>query len=229
MNSEQVYVFALIAEGLESLPRIFRAAFTHPWVESYQIGFGPPLVRSTKVLTERAKECSSAIEKLSVYLEECIIDQDECKRLAELQRRLVVRRFGPIEAESLSVASKQALDLRIRLKSPLTVAPEILDSLKSNKLDIKGIIESKRTDLEAYFLIRLDDPRNVRCFELPELGLAQNENKAQTCVVELRTPVACRDYWSTYLKVLSEIAPFRMAEIGDPRSWAKVSRDGRRL
>jgi hypothetical protein len=229
MNSDQLYVFALIADNLENLPRIFRAAFTHPWVESYQIGFGPPLVRSTKALTERTKECASAIEKLSVYLEECIIDQDECKRLADLQRRLVVRRFGPVEAESLSEASRQALDLRIRLKSPLTASPEILASFESHKLALNEISESNRAALGAHFLIRLDDPRNVRYFDLPELGLAEHLDKTKTCALELRVPVACRDYWATYLKVLSDIAPFTMAEIGDPRSWAKVSRDGRSL
>ena len=229
MNSEQVYVFALIVDNLESLPRVFRAAFTHPWVESYQIGFGPPLVRSTETLTQNVRACESAIEKLSVYLEHCIIDQAECRRLAELQRRLVVRRFGPVEAESLSEASRQALDLRIRLKSPLTATPEILASFESYKLPLDKIAESARADLGAHFLIRLDDPRNVRYFDLPELGLSEDRDYSQICVLELRTPVACRAYWAAYLQILSEIAPFTMAEVGDPRSWAKVSRDGRSL
>ena len=229
MNSEPVYVLGLVAQDMRALPRIFRAAFSHPWVDTYQIGFGPPLVGSSTVLSQRAKECTSAIEKLELYLEHCIIDAEECQRLAELQRRLVVRRFGPVEAESLREASRQALDLRIRLKSPRVASKEILSSMTSMQLDTEQIASSSIEAFAAHFLIRLDDPRNTRLFDLPELNLDPAFQNEDTCVVELRTRPECRDYWAAFLKVLAEVAPFEMARIGDPRAWAKVSRDGKNL
>jgi hypothetical protein len=229
MNSANVYVFALVTDDAKALPRILRAAFTHAWVEGYQIGFGPPLVHSTPALTERVRACGSALEKLEVYLEQCILDAEECKRLAELQRRLLVRRLGPVEAESLTEASRQALDLRIHLKSPSGASPELRASLTSMKLDLKKLSESQKPALDGHFIIRLNDPKNTRLRQLPELSSKHEFTGPDVTVLELRTVVTCREYWAAFLQDLSSAEECTMVDIADPRAWAKVSRDGRQF
>ena len=205
-----------------SLPRILAAAFSHPWVESYQIGFGPPLVRATTRLTEETRACKSALDKLDVYLKHCIMDAAECKRLAELQRRLLVRRMGPVEAESLIEASKNALDLRIRLKSPITARDEFRQSVLAMNVDVEALRSASMDAFAGHFLIRLDDPSNSRLLTLPEIG-----DPEASLALELRTPVECRNYWSAFLEALSFVAPFKPVSIGEPRAWAKVLRNGR--
>jgi len=227
IGASQAVVFALVADGMLSLPRILRAAFKHPWVASYQIGFGPPLVRATPELASAVREARSALDKLDIYLDRCILDETERTRLATLQRRLLVRRKGPVEAEDLTIASAQSLDLLVRLNVPATAPDAVRDSMVDAGIPIDYVPSNTAPEpLTGRFLVRLHDPRNARLFHLE--SVAAKSVGDEGLALELWTPVDYRKIWSAWLTVLAYVAPFEMVEIGAPTAHARVSRDGER-
>lgn len=228
-ETSPVYVFGLVADGMLALPRILRASFQHPWVASYQIGFGPPLVRATPELAELARDARDAIAKLDLYLEHCILDLDQCKRLATAQRRLLVRRQGTVEAEDLTRASADALDLSLRLHVPQTAPPRVRRSMKELgvPLDLvpRNVVPGA---LIGRFLIRLGDPRNERLLHVPAVAEAAGANDEQSLALELRVQVDHHELWRAFLDALAFIAPFTPVEVGDPAAHARVMRNGER-
>lgn len=228
MNDKPTYVFGLLLQNSAAASSVLRSLFRHPWVDNYRVDFGPPLVRSSEALIEQLRNAKDAIDKLSIYFDTCILNPQECRRLAEVQRKQVVRRLGPVEAEALAKASRQAIDLRLSLTPFLSARPDIQESMRKSGLDETNTSDVTREQLGAYFLIRLDDPRNARVFEMPEVRpeIASTE---EAVFLELRTTVNARAYWKAFLETLSLVTSFQPIEIGDPRSWAKVTRDGRAL
>ena len=223
-------VWALVADGMLALPRILRAAFVHPWVASYQVGFGPPLVRATDRLTERVREARTAMEKLDAYLEHCILDAEECARLATLQRRLLVRRRGPVEAEELDAASADALDLSLRLHAPATAPRKAKETMAKAGIPLDLVPPNTAPDqLTGRFLVRLSDPRNGRLLHIPAVADAAEGDLDHALALELRASVAYRELWSTFLEVLSLVAPFRPVPVGAPAAHARVLRNGERI
>ena len=227
--SPQSVVFALVADDMLCMPRILRAAFVHPWVASYQVGFGPPLVRATPRLAKHVRKTRSALEKLDTYLDHCILDEAECDRLAALQRRLLVRRKGPVEAEDLTFASAQALDLTVRLHVARTAPDAVKESMVDAGVPLSYVPPAGPPEpLTGRFLVRLHDPRNERLFHNPTVAQACR-SPDDGLALELWTPVDYRDLWRAWLRVLGYVAPFAMVEVGAPSAHARVSRDGERI
>jgi len=223
----RAWVYALVADDLLSLPRMLRAAFVHPWVASYQVGFGPPLVGATPALRERVRGANGALEKLDVYLEHCILDHRERTRLAEQQRRLLVRRMGPLEAEELSRASMDALDLSLRLHVPSTAPAAARRSMEERGVDLESVpVATPPEHLTGRFVVSLSDPMNDRLLHVPEVVAAAPGPRGTAMALELRASVHFRPLWNAYLEVLSYVAPFRAVEVGDPAAHARVTRDG---
>jgi hypothetical protein len=85
--------FAVIVHdgGIRALSPTLKKMFTHPWIASYMIGFGPPLIKSSEKITARVKDAKSALEKLEAYIDVCLADEEERKRLAALHRKQMVR------------------------------------------------------------------------------------------------------------------------------------------
>jgi len=229
MSSQPTYVFGLLLHHARAGSSVLRSLFRHPWVADYHLNFGPPLVRSSPALIERIQESQDVLDKLSIYLDSCVLDPKECSRLAEIQRKQVVQRLGPVEAEALSDASRQAIDLRLSLIPFAVSNPDIQASMKQSGLSEYNTKNVTPEQLSAYFLIRLDDPRNTRFFEIPELKSRIGSCTDEAVFLELRTNVNARPYWAAFLKTLSLVTSFEPVEIGEPRSWARVTRDGKRL
>lgn len=229
MSVQPTYVFGLLLRHPRAASSVLRALFRHPWVDSYRIDFGPPLVRSSPELTERIRNSKDTLDKLFIYLDTCILNADECRRLAEIQRKQVVRRLGPVEAEALAEASRQAIDLRLSLVPFAVAAPDVKASMKRSGLNEANTQELTREQLGAYFLIRLDDPRNARAFDVSQVKSRLGTQVDDAVLLELRTTVNARSYWKAYLETLSLVTSFEPIEIGDPLSWAKVKRDGKAL
>ncbi|MBI4815490.1 MAG: hypothetical protein HY791_04500 [Deltaproteobacteria bacterium] len=167
-----VHSIALVLENGHHLPDLLRHAFTHPWVSTYQVGFGPPLVRASDKLVDRLRGVQSTFDKLRIYLECCILDGDECKRLAEIHSKSLTRRLGQLEAEDVDRYSADALDLSLRLYDIHRAPPQVVESMRGAHLDTKWPKEVGFEQLGARFLVRLSDPRNERLLELPELRSA---------------------------------------------------------
>src|SRR5688500_8074082 len=133
MSTSGVYAgpqisFAVVsASGLRALSPTLRSLFLHPFVASYQVGFGPPLVRSSPKLIERVKATKSALEKLDVYIDCCLLDEEVRRRLHGLFKKQMVQRRGPLEAEELDEASSEAIDFLVRLHHPAAAPPEVID------------------------------------------------------------------------------------------------------
>ena len=125
MSSSQTLVFAWTQPRLEDLGPLLKAALQHPWVASYQVGFGPPLINSSMALERSLSSVASAVDKLLAYLEVCFYDEAERTRLAQLHRRMVVQRMGPVEAEVVRTASAEVLDLSLRLHPLLRAPPAV--------------------------------------------------------------------------------------------------------
>ncbi len=228
-ESKRFIVFALVADGMLALPRILRAAFSHPWVASYQVGFGPPLVRATPELTEAVRESRTALDKMDAYLERCVLDEVECRRLAEAQRRLLVRRHGPVEAEALTQAAIDAIDLSLRLHAPVSAPNKVRRSMEDVGVPTDLVPgDASPQSLTGRFVVRLHDPRNARLLHHPVVALAADGDETHALALELRTPVDHRDLWLAFLDVLAYVAPFRPVDLGAPVAHARTSRDGAR-
>ncbi|MEM1024535.1 MAG: hypothetical protein AAGD10_06830 [Myxococcota bacterium] len=177
--------FILLGRDLEELPALLRSVFEHPWVSSFQVGFGPPLVRSSRALTEALEHAHSALEKLDAYLAHCVLDRGMVDRLAQMHRRQLVRRHGPIEAEALDKAATDAIDLSLRLRPDETT----------------GFVLPAPPDLgEARIVLRLDDPSGTRWYQASELAEHFTAEVPPGLLVEMRTGVESRARWARWVE-----------------------------
>ncbi len=219
--------FVMVAESPMRMPGVLRAAFEHPWVASYQIGFGPPLVRATPELTERVRGARSVLEKLDVYLEICLLDPEQRSRLASAHQRLITRARGPVEAEELDAASTDALDLSLRLSVPSTAPPKAQPSLQAARVDPEIIPRDAAPEcLSGRFYVRLSDPFGQRLLEVPEVGALADRRFTDALAIELRADPTYGWYWEMWLEDLANHVPIAWTSLGDPVSRARRSQDG---
>jgi hypothetical protein len=218
--------FVLVADGLTQLAPTLRALFTHPWVASYQIGFGPPLVRSSDRIIERVRGAKSALEKLDAYLDVCVLNEPERRRLNALHRTLTVRRLGPVEAEALDESSAEALDLGLRLHNPGQTTPALHDQMRNAGVTFDMFVLNLPPDaLSARVHLRLADPRGERLLHVEEVrNLADNPDVA--LALELRVPPKVQPLYAVWLDLFERHGRFKVAFLGDPTSHARVSSDG---
>jgi hypothetical protein len=217
-HTRQDTVFALIGDRPEVLPKVLRAAFSHKWVSTYQIGFGPPLLKSNERVRAALQGVTRALDKLDAYLVHCILDAVECRRLAELHRQLVTRRLGPVEAETVALASSDALQLELRVNQP--GRPSI------------PVTETPPEALSARFLIRLSDPLNSRLLDVAAAAEAA-KGLNDPWALELRAPASFRALYAMWIDELKEslesTTPVRTVDLGAPSAHARVIRNGERL
>jgi hypothetical protein len=220
------YAYALVIDRAERLHALLQLSFQHPWVASYQIGFGPPLVRSSERLIRRVKEARSALEKLDAYLELCFLNREERGRLLANFRRLVVRRDGPVEAEAMDEMSASVLDLSLRLHHPREAPPAVTESMIREGLPVESLPARMPPEaLTGRFLVKLADFRNERLLELEAID-AMVSDLPNALALELRVPDGARSTFAPFLRLLERGGSFTLVEIGDPRSHARVRRDG---
>jgi hypothetical protein len=210
-----------LGPDLSELPRLLRSALTDEWIGSFQVGFGPPLVRSSERLIERLAGTGAALDKLDAYLACCILDEGERQRLAAEHRRLVVRRLGPVEAETLDRTAGDALDLRIRLKGAESPPPDIIPE------DWKDLPRLDGSEEEARFLIRLDDPSGARWLSADEVSEVSGQNECDL-VVELRVDARSRELWTAWAESWSRRSGYPALTGFELRPHARVIRNGER-
>jgi hypothetical protein len=227
-KTNQESSFAIVGERRRDLPDLLKRAFEHPWVASYQVGFGPPLVRSSDRIIHRVKESRTALEKLRAYLDVCILDEEERKRLAALHRKLLVRQHGPIEAEALDAASATALDLTLRLHIPERAPPKARGSMEQAGVDFGLIpVDTPPEILSGRFLVRLTDPFNTRLLHMRQIQELVSDPE-QAVALELRVPVALRPFYGLWLEELAKGSEYGFIDLEDPVAHARISRNGER-
>ncbi len=229
-SSQQASIILLSRGGVSSLPLLLRSAFTDSWVASYQIGFGPPIVRCSDRVREEAKNTRSVLEKLDVYLRCCYLDPAESRRLAQAQRRLLVRRLGPLEAEGIDLASAQVLDLSIRLHAPAVAPPSVRVNMQKYEVDEDWVpVGSPPELLSGRFLIHLHDPQNRRLLQVEKVQELLKEDAESALAVELRFPVQMYSLWRCWLQKWREGGDFLGVDLGEPKSHAIAHRNGQQL
>jgi hypothetical protein len=228
-KTNQEVSFAILGERRRDLFDLLKRAFEHPWVASYQIGFGPPLVRSSDQISRRVKESRTAIEKLRAYLDVCIFDETERKRLTDLHRRLVVRKQGPIEAEALDAASAEALDLTLRLHIPSNAPPKARGSMERAGIDFGLVPADTPPEIMAVrFLVRLADPYHSRILHMQEVReLVMDAENA--VALELRVPIALRPLYAIWVAELVKDSEFGFIDLEDPVAHARIRLDSKSL
>jgi hypothetical protein len=220
------YSYALVIERAVDLHALLASLFQHPWVASYQVGFGPPLVRSSEGLIKKVKEAKSALEKLHAYLERCFLDSDERARLAQLFRRLVVRRDGPVEAEAMDEMSAGALDLSVRLHHPREAPPAVVEVMRTSGVALDVLPDRVPPDaLSGRFIVKLGDFRNERLLDMEQVDRLTSDAES-ALALELRIPSGARGLFGPWLRLLEQGGRFKLVEIGDPVAHARVRRDG---
>lgn len=217
------HAFTLLAPSLGRLPALLRSAFRHPWIASYQVGFGPPLVGASDRLRRDVRASNGVLEKLEAYFRHCIADDAERRRLADLHRRLIVRRLGPVEAETLDATYADALDLRLCLRRTEDPPPDI------DARDWAQVAPADpQTDHEGRLLLRLDDPRGERLLHHGAVAEAALD-AADDAAIELRVAADAVVAWSRFLADWARTSGHRWVEIGRPLPHAKQVEDGRPL
>lgn len=220
--------FVVVAPRLRALTSVLVSAFTHPWVASYQVGFGPPLIRSSDRLLARLKGLPSALEKLAAYLDVCFFDPRERARLASMHRRLLVRRNGPVEAEALAAASAQVIDLSFRLHRVLQAPDAIRREMERAGVQPHWVDAGLAPeDHSARFLIHLFDPCNERLLHADEVARVAR-GYSEPLAVELRVPVVLSELWWVFFVDYARRSSFRVVDLKEPGSLARVTRDGTR-
>ena len=224
----RVSSFVFLAPRLDELGHVLARAFAHRWVASYQVGFGPPLIRSSPRLAARLTGARTAIEKLQAYLEVCVYDDEERARLATLQRRLAVRRHGPIEAEALQASSADVLDLSLRLHDITRAAPDVRAAMEAECLDPSVVpADAAPESLASRFWVHLADPRSTRLLHIDAVR-ARVQDPARALAVELRVPAGLRPIYAAWARVLERDAALSVVDVGEPAAVARVTRDGAR-
>lgn len=221
------YTFALVSPRFTRLAEVLRVVFEHPWVASYQIGFGPPLVRANAPVTAAVKAARSALDKLSAYATHCLFDRAEQARLAALHRQLLVRRHGPIEAEEAALRAADVLDLSLRLFTPASASPAIRQQMLDGGVDPALGAGAAPELLSGRFLVRLEDPRNERLLELPVIAAKVPPIaplSGEPMVLELSVDPALAPLWRAFTRSLEGAEGIVPVELGDPASLARSSR-----
>lgn len=219
--------FVFLADQLHHLPVLLRAAFQHPWIASFQVGFGPPLVKSSPALVGRLAGVTRALDKLDAYLDVCVLESDERERLATLHRRILVRRHGPLEAEAVNRASADVLDLSLRLRAPDDGSPEVQASMSAEGVDPAWVPAGLPPDaLSGRFIVHLSDPRNERLLYTDAVRAVCDPQTA--LAVDLRVPARMRKLWAVWTKKLAKETGYRVVDLGQPPAHARVLRDGQR-
>jgi hypothetical protein len=226
MGAVREVAFAIVRARLDDLHPTLARLFTDPWVASYQIGFGPPLVRASDRLIQRTKQAKSAIEKLAAYIDCCLLEETERVRLAGLFRRLVVRQLGAVEAESLDEKSADALDLSLRLHRPAEAPPPVvLEMAKEGILETAYPVKLPPEALTGRFRVKLTDPKNTRLLHL-DVVRAVAADPETALAIELRVPITARALFQAFLARHARADAIRVVEIGDPVSHAKTGGNG---
>jgi len=227
-SREQQVSFAVVARegGARALTPTLKRLFAHPWVASYMIGFGPPLIRSSDRVITRLRDAKSAFDKLEIYVDECLLHEDERRRLVGIHRRLLVRARGPIEAEELDEASAEVIDLSMRLHHPAFAPPAVLEAMRARGLGVDAPpMKSPPDAMTARVYVRLADPRGSRLLDTAEVR-ALVDDPESALAFEMRMPPAVRGLYATFLAELGEGIAF--VHFGDPKAHARVTRDGER-
>jgi hypothetical protein len=220
--------FAVVARegGPRALAPTLKRMFSHPWVASYMIGFGPPLIRSSERVIARLKDARGAFDKLDIYVEECLLDEEERRRLMAIHRRSIVRARGPVEAEELDEASAEVIDLSMRLHHPAFAAPAVSQAMRARGIGLDVVpMKSPPEALTARVLVRLADPRGSRLLDTAAVRALVDEPEAAVAI-EMRVPPPVRGLYASYLAELGEGIAF--VHFSDPAALARVTRDGER-
>lgn len=225
-DRENEYAFVLVANEAKLLYPVLAKIFTHPWVASYQVGFGPPLVRSSERLIRRVKIARSALEKLEAYVEHCLLDEETRARLIGVFRRLMVRRDGGMEAEALDQLSASVLDLVVRLNHPADAPPAVTAAMAAEGIDPAALPAGEGPELmTGRFLVKLADPRNARLLHADAVAEAASDPES-ALAVELRVPVRARQVFDVFLRVVARDGLFKVVALGEPLAHARTRTDG---
>ncbi|MEM7678804.1 MAG: hypothetical protein AAF449_22710 [Myxococcota bacterium] len=216
--------FAIVLPGPRAWFDVLRSAFTHPWVLSYQVGFGPPLVRAHDRLVEALREARSALDKLEIYLDHCYLDAHQRRRLAGLHRRLLVRRFGPLEAEAVRSASRDVLDLAVQLYAPYAAPQRVRASMRSMEA-LSDELNNAPEQRTGRFWIHLNDPRNYRLMDVDAVRHHVSDPDGQA-VLALTVPASGAALFDGWLRTWTSEKGLVVVRLEGAVSVARAYRDG---
>ena len=217
--------FAIVLPRCRDWFSALSTAFTHPWVLSYQIGFGPPLVRASDGLITAVREAKSALEKLEAYLNHCYLNEMQRRRLAQLHRKLLVRRFGPVEAEAIRRSSRDVLDLSVQLYPPLSAPEAVRDQMRTLGA-LKGVTpEDPPENRTGRFWLHLSDPANTRLMEVDSVHPLITDADHQA-VLALTVPAVGAELFSAWIRDWASPAGWPSVQLEGPVSVARAYRDG---
>ena len=217
--------FVLVLPAPRAWFEALSTAFTHPWVMSYQVGFGPPLVRAHDRLISAVRGANGALEKLEAYLQHCYLDDVQRRRLAGLHRRLLVRRHGPVEAEAVRTATQDVLDLTVQLYPPLS-APESVKGAMRSVGALKGIgPDDPPEHRTGRFWLHLSDPRNARLMEVDQVR-GQVTAPDEQAVLALTVPSTGAALFDAWLRQWAPRQGWPVVMLEGRVSVARAYRDG---
>ena len=217
--------FAIVIPNPRAWFSVLSTAFKHPWVMSYQVGFGPPLVRAHDRLIAAVSQTRNALEKLQAYLDHCYHDDEQRRRLAGLHRRLLVRRHGPVEAEAIRSATKDVLDLSVQLYPPLSAPAAAKEEMRSLGAQ-KGVgVDDPPEFRTGRFWIHLADPCNVRLMEV-DVVKAQIQDSNEQAVLALTVPAPGAELFEGWLRSWTPALDCVAVKLDGPVSVARAYRDG---
>ena len=223
--SDAAVCFVIILPNQRTWFELLSTAFKHDWVLSYQVGFGPPLVRAHDRLIASLAGVRSALEKLEVYLNHCYLDDAQRRRLADLHRRLLVRRYGPLEAEAIREASRNVLDLTVQLYSPLSAPDAVRESMRGLRA-LQGIgPDDPPEHRTGRFWLHLSDPRNTRLLAVDAVRAFLTDEDSQAALA-LTVPSAGTTLFSAWLNSWAPSAGWPVVRLEGQVSVARASRDG---
>ena len=224
MSGRASFVFAVPGD-LSGLARMLRDVFVDPWVATYQVGFGPPLVRATPQLEAALVEARGSLDKLSIYVRHCLEDEAERSRLVGLVRRLVAR-AGPVEVEAINRASEEVWDLQLRLHRPSEAPEAVRAEMERAGVTPLEIPPSTPPELlGGRFRLHLHDPTGARLIAHPAVAAALGDGEG--VALELRVDAGQYWVWQRWLVHLEQRQPsLRIIDLGEPLSHARVHRDG---
>ena len=217
--------FALVLPAPKAWFAALSTAFTHSWVSSYQVGFGPPLIRAHDRLIASLRHARGALGKLEAYLNHCYLDDGQRRRLADLHRRLLVRRLGPVEAESIRDASRHVLDLTVQLHSPDGAPPSVREAMQAlGPLTCVGL-DDPPEHRAGRFWIHLGDARNTRLLDVDAVR-AHIEDPDVQAVLALTVPAEAIVLFEGWLRTWAPEAGYPVVKLDGPVSVARTTRDG---
>ena len=175
-------IVALIGGAHAELGARLTAALRHPWIATYAVGFGPPLIGANPALRERLATATGALSKLEAYADTCLVPQKERVRLAWIHRL----RLRTDDRREASRRSTEALDLTLRLHHPSTAPARVAPELAAAGREFPA-----PELLDARLLVRLDDPLGA------SLG-ARLDVPEEVLVLELVVDLAAAEVWRAW-------------------------------